>query len=90
MPKLSTRGLYRHFISYNSFYVVEETANFFRCSMNSCRETSSVSTGAPPSYEDNYIELVNCDWDWALVKRRQHQKHLKELKKQSNLELNPK
>lgn len=30
-------------------YVVDETASFFKCSMNTCNETSSVSTGAPPS-----------------------------------------
>lgn len=30
-------------------YVVDDTANFLRCSMNSCSDTSSVSTGAPPS-----------------------------------------
>lgn len=33
-------------------YVFEETANFFRCSMKTWSETSSVSTGAPPSYNE--------------------------------------
>lgn len=30
-------------------YVDEEEASFFRCSMNTCSDTSSVNTGAPPS-----------------------------------------
>lgn len=32
-----------------TIHVVVETANFLRCSMNNWSETSSVSTGAPPS-----------------------------------------
>lgn len=30
-------------------YVFDDTANFFKCSMNTCNDTSSVRTGAPPS-----------------------------------------
>ena len=37
---------------------VDETANFFKCSMNTCRLTSSVNTGAPPSWTNAILQLV--------------------------------
>ena len=38
---------------------VDETANFFKCSMNTCRLTSSVNTGAPPSWTNAILQLVD-------------------------------
>lgn len=43
-------------------YAVEDTASFFRWSMKTCRDTSSVSTGAPESCKGHsYIveEILN-------------------------------
>lgn len=61
-------------------YVVDETANFFRCSMNTCNETSSVRTGAPPSCKIETNNLVDAmenfvSHKWNAVKQPQLTQH---------------
>lgn len=64
----SIMGISVSFRSSFIFYAVDETANFFKCSMKTCKLTSSVNTGAPPS--PPYVNMLLCVCDGLTLERR--------------------